>query len=108
MHGSDDAQVDGFIDPDYYNPSNSGEGVPTVITEKAGTIFTLIQVVAIVVSVICIVIMGVKYIIGSVEQKAEYKKTMIPYIVGVVLLVTVPTLVRIIYGMVNQTLSIWT
>ena len=28
-------------------------------------------------------IIGIKYIIGSVEEKADYKKTMIPYLIGV-------------------------
>ena len=91
-----------LINPDDYDPSKSTEEVPTIITEKAGAIFTIIQIVAIVISVIVIAIMGIKYLMGSVEQKADYKKTMIPYIVGVVLLVSIPTLIRVIYNLTLQ------
>ena len=91
-----------LIDPDYYDPSQSTETVPTEITNIAGTIFGIIQVVGIVISVIVIVIMGVKYMVASVEEKADYKKSMIPYIVGVVLLVSVTTLVRIIFNLTTQ------
>ena len=40
--------------------------------------------------------------VGSVEEKAEYKKTMIPIIVGMVMLVCTSTIVSIIYNMVSQ------
>ena len=31
-------------------------------------------------------ILGIKYMTGSAEEKAEYKKTMVPYLVGAVIL----------------------
>jgi len=37
---------------------------------------------------------------GSVEQKADYKKTMIPMLIGTVLLFTVTTIVGIIGNVV--------
>ena len=47
---------------------------------------TIIRSVGVVVSVIVIMILGIKYMMGSAQEKAEYKKTMIPYLVGAVLL----------------------
>lgn len=31
-------------------------------------------------------IIGIKYMTGSLEEKANYKKTMVPYLVGCVIL----------------------
>ena len=43
-------------------------------------------------------ILGIKYMIGSVEEKAEYKKTMMPYIIGTTILFAASTIVSIIYN----------
>lgn len=92
-----------IIDPDFYAPTI--EDTPTVVTDKAGAIFYILQVISVVISVIVIIILGLKYIMGSVEQRADYKKTMIPYIVGLVLLVGTTTLVRVISDLVNQAIT---
>ena len=42
-------------------------------------------------------IIGVRYIMGSVQEKAEYKQTMWPYVIGAVLIFAGTTLVDIIY-----------
>ncbi|MEI3401230.1 MAG: hypothetical protein V8R51_02250 [Clostridia bacterium] len=42
------------------------------------------QTVGIVLSVVILIILGIKYMMGSAEEKAEYKKTMIPYLIGAV------------------------
>ena len=46
--------------------------------------------------------LGMKYMVGSVEEKAEYKKTMLPIVVGMILLVCTSTIVSIIYNIVSQ------
>ena len=78
--------------------------IQTEVTSKAGTIFGLLQFVSIIISVIVILILGIKYLIGSVEQRADYKKSMIPYIVGVALLVLTTSIVKGINDLVTQTL----
>ncbi len=37
--------------------------------------------------------------IGSAEEKAEYKKTMIPYIIGAILIFASTTIVNIVYNL---------
>ena len=34
------------------------------------------------IAVIALIVLGIKYMMGSVEEKAEYKKTMMPYVIG--------------------------
>ena len=45
-------------------------------------IATIIRNVGLAITVIILMILGVKYMTGSIEQKAEYKKTMLPYVIG--------------------------
>ncbi len=61
------------------NTDVSGE---TEITNLGQSIIGILQTVGIVLSVVVLIIIGIKYMMGSAEEKAEYKKTMIPYIVG--------------------------
>ena len=66
------------------------------------TIVTILQAVGIVVAVVVILVIGIKYIMGSAEEKAEYKKTMIPYLVGAVLIFGATTIVNVVYNLSNS------
>lgn len=68
------------------------------VTTTGKKIVGIVQVVGIVVAVVVILVIGIKYLVGSAEQKAEYKKTMIPYIVGAVLVFAGSTIVNVIYN----------
>ena len=92
------------IDPNDYDPSQkpvSGTSV-NEITDKANNIIGTITTVGIVIAAITIIILGLKYMMGSVEEKAEYKKTMIPYIIGVVFIVAISTILPIIAKIVES------
>lgn len=54
------------------------------ILNVAGKLLGLLQWIAIIGGVIIIAVLGVKYMMGSLEEKADYKKSMIPLIVGIV------------------------
>lgn len=69
------------------------------LTNVGNNIVTIIQVVGIVIAVIVLLVIGIKYMIGSASEKAEYKKTMIPYIVGALLIFAGTSLVRVIYSL---------
>ena len=43
-------------------------------------------------------IIGIKYMLGSVEEKAQYKKSLLPYIIGAVILFASVNLVQILYN----------
>ena len=49
-------------------------------------ILGIIQVVGTVIAVGVLMVLGIKYMMGSAQEKAEYKKVFIPYIVGAGLL----------------------
>ena len=77
-------------------------GDTTKVTNIGGKIINIIQVVGIVVAIAVVLIIGIKYMTGSVEQKAEYKKVMIPYIIGALLLVAGTSIVKVIFNTINS------
>lgn len=90
------------IDPGFYEPGEPSEEDYKSVVELASTIVGALTTVGIVVAVVGIIIIGIKYMTGSVEQKAEYKKTMVPYLVGCVFIFAISTIVSIIYNLVTQ------
>lgn len=68
---------------------------------QAGKIMGLIRNIAIIASVIIIMVLGVKYMLGSVEEKAEYKKSFMPLIIGIILVVAASSIATFIIGIVD-------
>lgn len=81
-------------------PTTDGNGV-TGVTTVGNTILGIIQVAGIILSVGCLMVLGIKYMMGSAEEKAEYKKTFIPYLIGALLLFAASALVKAIYSWVS-------
>lgn len=67
------------------------------ITNVGNSIIGILQVVGIVLSVVILIVLGIKYMMGSAEEKAEYKKTMMPYIVGAALIFAASAFAQVIY-----------
>ena len=87
---------------DAYKPSGT---IGTKAAQKAGNILNVITVIGIVVGVITLIVIGIKYMVGTVQEKAEYKKTMFSYIIGLVLLISVCSFVQIIYNLTTDITS---
>ena len=64
-------------------------------------IVSVLQTLGIVLSVIVLIVLGIKYMMGSAEEKADYKKSMIPYIVGAALIFAASAFAQVIYGFFN-------
>lgn len=77
--------------------NNSSKVSTTEISSVGKIILSVINSFAVVASVIIIAILGIKYMLGSASERADYQKTMIPYIVGVVLVFSGATIANAIY-----------
>ena len=77
--------------------NTTGSGAQEVAT-KAGKIVGIIQIVGTIVSVGMMIVLGIKYVLGSAEEKAEYKKTLLPYFIGAVLIFGTVNITQIIYN----------
>ena len=102
IFGSCTVYAAGFTDP----VENPGFWEPTIeddsaLTSKAGTVLYIINIIGVIVSVIVLAILGIKYMLGSLEEKAEYKKSMPTYLIGIFLLAASASIPNIIYAIVN-------
>ena len=75
-----------------------GDGVGSQqLKQKAGKVLGAIQSIGAVVAVLVLIGIGIKYLLGSVEEKSEYKQTLIPYIIGAALIFSGTAIPNIIY-----------
>lgn len=87
--------TDPIVNPEYYKPTDT---TATGKVEQMGKVIVgAINVIGIVVSVVSLIIIGIRYMLGSVDEKAEYKQTMGPYIIGAILVFATTTIVNMIY-----------
>lgn len=84
------------LDPNSFKPSDM-QGGDTLIN-KGNIIIGGIQVLGSAVSIIALIVMGIKYVVGSLEEKAQYKKTMLPYLIGAIFVFATSNIVNIIYN----------
>lgn len=93
------AAINGVI-----NPGNiTGSSANTDSISKLGNqAVTLISSIGAVVAVIVLIVLGLKYMMGSTEEKAEYKKTLMPYVIGAVLIFAASVIAGAIFGFANN------
>ena len=48
-----------------------------------------------------IMVIGIKFMMGSVEEKAQYKEHLKPYIIGVTMVFCISTILRVIASFLN-------
>lgn len=84
---------------DLYPDVNTNIQGQTEITNLGKQIVGVVQTVGIVIAVVILLVLGIKYMMGSAEEKADYKKSMIPYIVGAILIFASTTIVNIVYNL---------
>lgn len=75
------------------NPSANTQGIENV----GNYIITIVTVIGTVASVIVLIVLGLKYMMGSAEEKAEYKKTLLPYVIGALLVFAASAIAGFVY-----------
>lgn len=93
------------------NTINANDWKPksTTVVKNAGSFFEiankiigLIQIIGSIAAVVSLIIIGIKYILGSVEEKAEYKKTLQPYVIGAIMLFGITNILGIVVDLVGN------
>lgn len=72
------------------------------VSDIGNRIIGAIQVVGSLVSVIALIIIGIRYMLGSVEEKAQYKETLGPYILGAGLVFGISNILGIVYNIATS------
>ena len=90
--GSDSSStVDGLFE--------GGDADTEGLENVGASLVDIITTVGIIVAVIVLLIIGIKYLMGSASEKAEYKKTMIPYLVGAVIIFGASAIAKAVIAM---------
>ena len=68
------------------------------ISVAGNKIVQIISTIGSILSVIVIIVLGIKYMLGSVEEKASYKKTLLPFIIGAAFIFAASSIASIVYN----------
>lgn len=86
------------------DPSSTLQSVTATTPTDTSNVLSLVnkilgflQWAAIIGGVIIITILGIKYMMGSLEEKADYKKSMIPLIIGIIVVMGATTIANILF-----------
>lgn len=87
---------------------NAGKGENNPLDQEglknvSDVVYNILLAVGIIAAVIVGLIIGIKYMTGSVAQKAETKELLTPYIVGCVIIFGAFTIWKIVVELLNQT-----
>lgn len=90
------SKVTTSISPGDYKPDELSESETTI--SFANKIIGAFQIFGSITSVLALSILGVKFMLGSVEEKADYKQWMGYYVVGAILVFAISNISAAIYS----------
>ncbi len=92
----------GTINPEDFKPGDLTDSDTAVAFRSAGVIVNAIINVGLVISIVMFMVLGMKYIMGSIEERAEYKKTLMPMVIGTLMIFISGKIVSIIWNIMSQ------
>ena len=85
------------IDPSTISGA-TGTNAANKVQSVGENILGVVQTVGTIAAIVTLIILGIKYMMGSAEEKAEYKKTLMPYVIGAVLVLAASNIVSWVFG----------
>ena len=82
--------------PESFSPGSDGVSGATKVQDIGNRIIGIFQLIGTLASVIVLIVIGIKYMAGSIEERAEYKKTMMPYVIGALLVFGITNILGIV------------
>lgn len=92
----------GTINPQDFKPSELTASDTAVAFRHGGTIVKAFIYVGMVISIVMFMALGLKYMMGSIEEKAEYKKTLVPMLIGTLMIFISGTVVSVIWSIMEK------
>lgn len=86
----------------YKDIYNSDKIKANNINDLTGKVLGVVQVVGVATGIVMLIVIGIKYMLTSVEEKAAIKQRLIPYVIGAVLLFGGTGLLTIIVNLVRE------
>ena len=94
--------VDTKFQPDGWDSVTASGIKDDDVKSFSASLINIIAIVGSAAAIITLIILGVKYMMGSAEEKAEYKKTLLPYVIGAAMVFGASVLTGVIYNIMNQ------
>ncbi|MBQ3407915.1 MAG: TrbC/VirB2 family protein [Clostridia bacterium] len=69
------------------------------LNNVAQNVINIIWIISIIVAIVVVMVIGIQFIVGGTQQKAEYKKALMPVAVGVGLVVFGTSIVKFLFSM---------
>lgn len=61
-------------------------------------IVSTVKYIGMIISIATLSVIGIKFMLGSVEEKAQYKQTLLPWLIGAILLFAITLIPDILYN----------
>lgn len=88
--------------PGTYKPSTSTYALDAdKLKDIANRAIGALQVVGTILSVAILGAIGIKYMVGSVDERAEYKKTLRPYLIGAIMVFGITNILALVVKIVE-------
>ena len=96
----------GSFNPDDWAPGSTTDvSGASRLLDIGNTVVGFLRTVGSIVSVAVLALLGIKYMMGSVEDKAEYKQTMKPYLIGAVLVFGITNILAIVVNIATSLIN---
>lgn len=89
------------VPPEFWISGNKDVGEDELAT-KAAPVLGVIRIFGFMASIITLAIIGIKIMYGSVEEKASYKQTLLPWAIGAVMLFAMTTIPSIVFNIIGK------
>lgn len=86
------------VDPNIFE-TKASTNAATAVKGFGNNILGMVSTGASVLAVIILIVLGIKYMMGSAEEKAEYKKTLLPYFIGAIFVFGAGAICSVLFGM---------
>lgn len=81
------------------NSSNTADVDMGTLPTTIGKVIAYIRNAAIIIGVVIIIILGIKYMLGSVEEKAGYQKSFVPLVVGIIVVMAATSIASFLFSL---------
>ena len=99
-YASDD--ITGIINNMKDADQNAGMSADNKLVKGVNVIYTIIRVAGTGIALLMVIVLGIKYMMTSVEQKAEIKKQAVPIVVGSALIFATSNILTIVAKIVEE------
>lgn len=94
--------TDPITDPGYYKPGYNLNSNNTKFIERANLILGVIRVFGTLISVVTLMTLGIRYMLAGAQDKALYKETLGPYVIGAIMVFAIPNIIGVIFDLLGS------